>query len=366
MSIRIPFLFSALACAVAVAQGARLKDLAVVEGGRDNQLVGYGLVVGLSGDGDDDQDMTVNSVANSLRRFGLNIDPDEIDSENAAAVMVTADIPAFARPGTRIDVAVSSIGDAQSLQGGVLLQTPMLGADNTVYAVAQGQIAVGGFLEGVGGPGGATVQKNHPTVGVISNGAIVEREIPAEIGGGGYVNFILLNPDYSTASRAAEAVNAVYPSSAAALDPATIKIAVPDAFESREVDFVSALGSIEVNPDTPAKVIINERTGTIVATAGVRVSTVAVSHGALTITIANNLNVSQPGGIGQAGNTAVVPSTNTDVNEVRGGFKIIEEFPTIQEVTSALNAMGVSTREMMSILQALKSAGALQAELLIK
>lgn len=341
----------------------RLKDLATVDGGRDNQLVGYGLVVGLAGDGDSASEVTLNSVVNSLRRFGMTVDPDELKADNVAAVMITADIPPFAREGTRIDVTVSSIGDADSIQGGVLLQTPLFGADDTVYAVAQGEVAVGGFLGGAAGPGGATVQKNHPTVGMIPGGAIVEREIPMEVIERGFVNFILRNPDYDTSSRIAEAINAIFPSSAVALDSAAVRIAIPEIYEGREVDFISSLGGISVNPDTPARVVINERTGTIVATAGVRVSTVAVSHGALTITIASNLNVSQPGGFGQAGDTVVAPSTSVEAREVRGGFKVIEEFPTIQQVTSALNAMGVSTREMMSILQALKAAGALQAEL---
>lgn len=345
--------------------GARVKDLTVVEGGRDNQLVGYGLVVGLAGDGDSATEMTVNSVANSLKRFGITIDANTLKADNAAAVMVTADIPPFAREGTRIDVTVSSIGDAATLQGGVLLQTPLLGADGDVYSVAQGQIAVGGFIGGGGGAGGATVQKNHPTVGTIANGAIVEREIAMEISDKGFVNFLLLNPDYDTSSRMAEAINIMFPASSIPLDSAAVRVAIPEIFQGREVDFISAIGSVDVRPDTPARVVINERTGTIVATEGVRVSTVAVSHGALTITVASNLNVSQPNAFGD-GDTVVTPATNVSAEEVKGGFKIIEEFPTIEQVTSALNAMGVSTREMMSILQAMKTAGALQAELIIK
>ena len=346
--------------------GARVKDLTVVEGGRDNQLVGYGLVVGLAGDGDSSSEMTINSVANSLKRFGLTVDPSTLKADNVAAVMVTADIPPFAREGTRIDVTVSSIGDANSLQGGVLLQTPMLGATGEVYSVAQGQIAVGGYIGGSGGPGGATVQKNHPTVGMIANGAIVEQSIPMEISDKGYVNFLLLNPDFSTSSRMSEAINVIFPSSSIPLDSAAIRVAVPEIYQGREVDFISVIGSVDVRPDTPAKVVINERTGTIVATDGVRVSTVAVSHGALSITISNNLNVSQPQAFNEGGETVVTPSSNVDVTEVKGGFKIVEEYPTIQQVTAALNAMGVSTREMMSILQAMKTAGALQAELIIK
>ncbi len=350
----------------ALCYGGRIKDLASLEGSRDNQLVGYGIVVGLAGDGDSSSDVTINSLANSLRSFGLTVDAETMKADNVAAVMITADIPPFAREGTRIDITVSSIGDAESLQGGVLLQTPLYGADQVVYAVAQGQIAVGGFIGGAAGPGGATVQKNHPTVGMISNGAIVEREIKMDVSEMGYVNWLLINPDYGTASRMAEAINEIFPTSAIALDSAAIKVAIPEIYMGREVDFISSIGAINVNPDTPARVVINERTGVIVATSEVRVSTVAISHGALTISISNNLNVSQPGGFGGAGDTVVTPATETEITEMAGGFKIINEFPTIQQVTAALNAVGVTTREMMSILQEMKSVGALQAELIIK
>lgn len=347
-------------------QAARVKDLVAIEGGRDNQLIGYGLVVGLAGDGDSSSPMTINAVANSLRRFGLTVDPEEIKSENVAAVMITADIPPFAREGTRIDITVSSIGDAESLQGGVLLQTPLMGADESVYAVAQGQIAVGGYIGGVDGPGGGTVQKNHPTVGAITGGAIVEKEIPMEFASGGYVKLLLRNPDYNTSSKLAEAINVIFPASTIALDAAAVQVTIPEIYLGREVDFISSIGGINVEPDTPARVIINERTGVIVTTANVRVSTVAVSHGSLSLTIARSQNVSQPGPFAQVGETEVVEGTETTVTEELGAFHVIPDYPTIQQVTNALNAMGVSTREMMSILQALKSAGALQAELIIK
>lgn len=346
--------------------GGRIKDLATLQGVRDNQLVGYGLVMGLAGDGDSTSEVTVNSLANSLKNFGLTVDPTTLRAENVAAVMITANIPAFAREGTRIDVTVSSIGDAESVQGGTLIQTPLFGADNVVYAVAQGGMAVGGFIGGATGPGGSTVQKNHPTVGMIANGAIVEREIQMELGKDGFVSWLLYNPDYGTASRMSEAINAIFPSTSRALDSAAIKVAIPDIYEGREVDFISSLGAITVTPDISAKVVINERTGVIIATENVRVSTVAISHGALTIAISKNLNVSQPNGFGGAGETAVTPATQTEVTEMAGGFKVLEEFPTIQEVSSALNAVGVTTREMMSILQEMKSIGALQAELIIK
>ncbi len=359
--------FTVLAvCFASVCYAGRIKDLATLEGSRDNQLVGYGLVVGLAGDGDSSSDVTLNSLANSMKNFGLTIDATTLRADNVAAVMITADIPPFAREGTRINVTVSSIGDAESLQGGVLIQSPLLGANQEVYAVAQGPIQVGGFIGGAAGPGGATVQKNHPTVGMIANGAIVEREIPMSVSDLGYVNWLLINPDYGTASRMAEAINEIFPASTQALDSAAVKVAIPEIYKGREVDFISSIGAINVNPDTPARIVINERTGVIVATAEVRVSTVAISHGALTISITNNLNVSQPNAFSDAGETVVTPSTETGVSEMAGGFKVINEFPTIQQVAAALNAVGVTTREMMSILQEMKSVGALQAELIIK
>jgi len=343
---------------------ARVKDLTLVEGGRDNQLVGYGLVVGLAGDGDSNAITTLRTIANTLQRYGITVDASQIKSKNAAAVMITADIAAFLKNGSRIDVTVASMGDAKSLQGGMLLQTPLVGADGRVYAVAQGAVAVGGFLGGAGGAGGATVQKNHPTVGMIPNGAIVEREIPSSFVHDGVFTLQLHNPDFASSSRLAKAVNALYPDAAAARDAATISVKLPPAYVGREVAFLADLGSIEVAPDSLARVVINERTGTIVATSTVRISQVAISHGALTITISSNLSVSQPNAF-SSGQTVTVPSTQTAVNEVKGGFVVFNEAPTIDRLAAALNALGVSTREMMSIFQTLKRSGALQAELVI-
>lgn len=346
-------------------QAARIKDMTLVEGGRDNQLVGYGLVVGLAGDGDSNAITTQRTVDNALRRFGLSVDASQIKSKNAAAVMITADISAFLKGGSRIDVTVASIGDAKSIQGGVLLQTPLVGGDGRVYAVAQGPIAVGGFLGGASGPGGATVQKNHPTVGSITNGAIVEREIPATFVHDGVFTLQLHNPDFTSSSRMVKAVNAYFPGAAAARDAATVTVKLPPAYTGREVNFLADLGAIEVAPDSLARVVINERTGTIVATSTVRISQVAISHGALTISITSDLAVSQPGPFSRVGETVVTPSTQTEVNEVKGGFIVIKDAPTIERLAAALNALGVSTREMMSIFQTLKRAGALQAELII-
>ncbi|MFA5262809.1 MAG: flagellar basal body P-ring protein FlgI, partial [Opitutaceae bacterium] len=273
-------------------------------------------------------------------------------------------INAFLKPGSRIDVMVASLGDAKTLQGGVLIQTPMLGADGRVYAVAQGPIAIGGFLGGSGGPGGASVQKNHPTVGIISNGAIVEREIPAQFVCQGNLALQLHNPDFTSASRLASAINTVWPGICNPRDAATVDVKVPASFQGREVAFIASLGQLEVNPDTEARVIINERTGTIVATSSVRLSQVAISHGALTISISSNIGVSQPNAFSN-GQTMAVPSTQTAVNEVKGGFTIVGETASVERLAAALNALGVSTRDMMAIFQALKRAGALQAELII-
>jgi len=344
---------------------SRLKDLTIIEGARDNQLVGYGLVSGLAGTGDGNSTtQTVQSIANSLQRFGINVPTALIKSGNVAAVMITADIGPSLRSGARIDVTVSSMGDAKSLQGGILLQTPLLGADEVVYAVAQGAIAVGGFIGGEGGAGGATVQKNHPTVGIITNGAIVEREIPTKIIKDNSLNLVLRNPDFTTSARLAEAVNQVFPHSALAKDAATVNVLVPKEYADYTVNFIATLGSIEIQPDIPARVVINERTGTIIATANVRISTVAVSHGSLTISITSNVGVSQPNAL-STGTTVTTQSTKTDVSEQHGGFKVVEDAPTIEHVAAALNALGLSTRDMMAIFQAMKKAGALQAELIL-
>jgi flagellar P-ring protein FlgI len=346
-------------------QAGRVKDLARIDGQRDNQLVGYGIVVGLAGDGDSNALTTLRSVANILERNGLKIDPTVIKAKNAAAVMITADIAAFLKPGSRIDVTVSSMGDAKSLQGGVLLQTPLIGADGRVYAVAQGPIAVGGFLGGAGGSGGATVQKNHPTVGIISNGAIVEREIAATFVRDGRLAFSLHNPDFTTAARMADAINLAFPEAAAmARDAATVDLLLPPPYVGRDVMFLADVGAVTVTPDSLARIVINERTGTIVATAPVGLSQVAISLGSLTITIANTPAVSQPNAF-SGGQTAITNTTQTDVKESKGGFTLVPEAPSVERLASALNALGVSTREMMAIFQTLKTAGALQADLII-
>jgi flagellar P-ring protein precursor FlgI len=323
-------------------------------------------VVGLAGDGDKDPVYTVQAVANMLQKFGITVPPATLTAKNVAAVMVTADIRAFARKGTRIDVTVAAMGDAKSLQGAILLQTPLFGADGSVYAVAQGALSIGGFVAGQGGGGGATVQKNHPTVGQITGGALVEKEIPTEIVNNHQIDLLLREPDFTSAARMSAAINVVFPESSLALDPTTVRVKVPKGLDHAAVDFIARLEAIEVTPDLAARIIINERTGTIVATSKIKISSCAVSHGDLTITIASNLDVSQPPPLSQGGSTTVTPRTDTKAVEAKRQLITLPEMPSVEKVASALNAIGVTPRDMMAIFQAMKQAGALQAELILR
>lgn len=347
--------------------GARLKDVTMIAGARDNQLVGYGIVSGLAGDGDKDPVYSVQSLANMLQRFGVTVPAATVSTKNLAVVMVTADIGPFLKDGARIDVMVSSFGDAKSLQGGVLLQTPLYGADGKIYAVAQGALAVGGFVGGAGGAGGATVQKNHPTVAKIAGGALVQREIPATIVRNRNIEVMLREPDFTSAARLAMAVNEVFTNAATAIDPTTVRVTMPDGLpEEAAVEFIARLESVEFIPDVPARVIINERTGTIVATANIRIAACAVSHGELTISVANSQDVSQPNALSKGGTTAVTSRTDTQINEAKARLITLNEMPTIEQVAAGLNSIGVTPRDMMSIFQSLKEAGALQAELIMR
>ena len=348
------------------AVASRIKDLVMVAGARDNQLVGYGLVVGLAGDGDKDPVYTVQAVANMLQRFGVTVPPATLSAKNVAAVMITADIKAFVKTGTRIDVTVASMGDGKSLQGGVLLQTPLFGVDGQVYAFAQGALSVGGFAAGQGGGGGATVQKNHPTVAQITGGALVEKEISTEIVRNSQVELLLREPDYTTAARMAAVINEQFPQSALAMDPTTVRVKMPEGLDHAAVDFIARLESIEVSPDVPARIIINERTGTIVATSRIKISACAVSHGELTITVASTLEVSQPNPFSEKAQTVVTPRTETAVTEPKGKMIPLPEMPSVEKVAAAMNAIGVTPRDMMAIFQAMKQAGALQAELILR
>ncbi|HEX7860233.1 MAG TPA: flagellar basal body P-ring protein FlgI [Verrucomicrobiae bacterium] len=348
------------------ALASRIKDLVMVSGARDQQLVGFGLVVGLAGDGDKDPVYTVQAIANMLQRNGITVPPATLSSKNVAAVMVTADIRAFVRTGTRIDVTVAAMGDGKSLQGGILLQTPLMGADGKIYAVAQGALSVGGFIGGQGGAGGATVQKNHPTVAQIAAGALVENEIPAEIIRNNHIDLLLREPDFTSAARMSAAINNVFPESSLAIDPTTVRVRVPEELLHASVDFIARLESIEVHPDVTARVIINERTGTIVATSRIKISGCAVSHGDLTITVASTLEASQPNAFSEKGETVVLPKTETKIEEPKGKLIYLQEMPSVEKVAAALNAIGVTPRDMMAIFTAMKQAGALQAELILR
>ena len=347
------------------AAGIRLRDLVMVSGARDNQLVGYGLVAGLAGDGDKDQIYTKQTVANLLQRYGINIPATTISSKNVAVVMVTADIPPFLKNGARIDVTVASMGDAKSLSGGVLLQTPLLGADGKVYAVAQGPLVLGGFSAGEGGAGGATVTKNHPTTAQIINGALVEKEIPTQFVRDHSVELLLRDPSFNSASAMAAAINDVFTNSARAIDSTTVQVQMPAGTEGSPVEFIARLNTIEVTPDTPARIIINERTGTIVATAAIHISSCAVASGNITINVASSQDVSQPGAF-SGGSTQTTQRTSTSVTETKSGLIPLQELPTVEKVAAALNALGATPRDMMSIFQAMKQAGALQAELITR
>ncbi len=350
-----------LAAGAAHSQSTRVKDIATIEGVRPNQLIGYGLVVGLDGTGDSQQTkFTTQSVANMLETYGVSISADKIKLKNVAAVMVTATLPAFARPGTGIDAEISSLGDARSLQGGTLLQTPLRAANGEVYAVAQGSVSIGGFTAG---SGGSSASKNHPTVGRIPNGAIVERETKTELGENGVVRLTLNQGDFTTANRVATAIDcALGGHYAQALDADVVSVTVPPVYKGDPVTLISLIESAQVTTDTVAKVIVNERTGTVIIGGQVRISPAAVSHGALTVEVNTIYGVSQPKPL-SGGQTAVVAQPEVNVKEQPASLVSVEGGSTIGELVRALNVLKVTPRDLIAILQALKEAGALQAQL---
>lgn len=343
---------------------SRIKDIVDFEGVRDNMLVGYGLVVGLNGTGDTIQTghFTQQSLKAMLNRLGVKPTDAGLDSKNVAAVMVTATLPGFSAEGTRLDVTVSALGDAKGLLGGTLLVTPLLGADGEVYAVAQGQVAVGGFSAG----GAAqTVTKGVPTSARIANGGIVERQIDFKMDNMPSVKLSLRNPDFTTARRIAQAVNAFLGTSAAeSTDPSTVNVTVPDAYKSQVVNMITDLEQLRIEPDQIARVIIDEQSGVIVMGENVRLSTVAVAQGNLTIRITETPQVSQPGPFSQTGTTTTVPRTDVTVDQGQGSqLAVLQDGVTLQQFVNGLNALGIGPRDMITILQAVKAAGALQAEI---
>ena len=348
---------------------ARVKDVARIVGVRDNEVFGYGVVMGLNGSGDRRQSsfFTAQSLQNLLQRQGITLPPAgraSLDTRNMAAVMVTARLPVFARTGTTLDVTVSSIGDATSLLGGTLLMTPLQGADGQTYAVASGPMSIGGGFSVTAAGTGESVQKNHPTVGRIVAGAIVEREVPTAPPGP-RLTLALLYPDFTTAARLAQSLNgSLGRPLATAADAATVVVDVPGPDQARLVDFVARIEQITLPTDAPAKVIVNERTGTVIMGSHVRVSTVAVSHGNLSIQIKSEFQVSQPPPFApQGAETVVVPKTDTTVKEGGSPLVLVPGGASIGDVVAGLNAIGATPRDLIAILQAIKRAGALQAEL---
>ncbi len=345
---------------ISLADAARIKEIGYINGARSNQLIGYGLVVGLSGTGDKSNTIFTNqSLSNMLETMGIRVDPRTTKVNNVAAVMVTCNLPPFARIGSRIDVTVSSIGDAKSIEGGVLVATPLKGSDGNVYAMAQGPMVVGGFLAS---GQGASVQKNHPTVGRIVNGATIEREVVSEDYKCGNITIALKIPDFTNARRVADRVNETFGGGAYARDAGTISVKIPADMMNNPVRFVSMVENLDVRTDMQAKIVVDEKTGTVVIGENVRVSTVVISHGNISVQVKEDTRVSQPMPFGQ-GRTVVSPDTQIKVREDRGKFYLLEAGVSIRELVNALNATGISTRDVITILQTIKASGALHAEL---
>ena len=354
----------ALLFSAGAARSARLKDIASFLGDRSNDLVGYGLVVGLKNTGDDTSTpFTIYTMANLLNNMGIQMDPTKTTLKNVAAVMVTGRLPAFSRVGSRIDVQASSIGDATSLGGGTLIMTPLKGPDGKVYAVAQGPLSIGGFS--AGGASGSSVQQAHPTVGLISSGAIIEKEVPVSYAGLHTLDLVLRTPDFTTASKTAAVIAGAIPESAARpVDAGTIRIEVPPSSQNDTADLISRVENLEVTPDVIAKVVVNERTGTIVMGEHVRIAPCAVAHGSLTVQITETPTVSQPLPLSN-GTTQVVPRTGIKVQEKKAHLAVVGGGVTIGQVVAGLNAIGATPLDLINILEAIKASGAMSAELQI-
>ena len=365
----------------AIGMPARIKDIASIKGIRPNQLFGYGLIIGLNGSGDKSgTGFTIQGLVNMLERMGVHVSAADVKVSNVAAVMVSATLPPFARIGKKIDITLSSIGDAKSLSGGTLLLTPLQGVDGKTYALAQGAVSIGGYT--AGGDAGGGVTKNHPTVGRISGGATIEREIPLSIMNKQELTIMLDNPDFNTVTRVADAINTrLEESLATPIDSGTLKLNIPEKLQNKVVNLIAWVGDLEVTPDNIAKIIVNEKTGTVVIGQNVSIQEVAVAHGNLSIQIKETKEVSQPlpfspaglgagpkevgGGIIAApgGSTIVTPDSDVRVAEEKNQLILIPPGNTIGELVKGLNAIGVTPRDLITILQALKAAGALQGEL---
>lgn len=369
LSRRLRFIAtSCLAFAVAASpvQAERVKDLAAISGVRPNQLVGYGLVVGLDGTGDQTSQtpFTIQSIRNMLAKFGVTV-PANVNPQlkNVAAVTVHADIPAFAKPGQQIDVTVSSIGNAASLRGGSLLMTPMRGVDGEVYAIAQGSLIVSGF--GISGKDGSRISINVPSGGRIPNGAIVEREVASRFATDPYVVLNLHTPDFTTASRLVDGINALLgPQTAQAVDSVSVRVTAP-VDPSQRIAYVSTLESLDIQPgEAPARVIVNSRTGTVVIGSLVRVTPAAVAHGSLSVTITERIDVSQPNALA-AGQTVITPRTDIQLEQREARMFVFNAGVNLDEIVRAVNQVGAAPGDLVAILEALKQAGALRAELIV-
>ena len=365
LALALALLVGTTGAAFAEQAPSRIKDIADIEGVRKNVLIGYGLVVGLAGTGDSANAIpfTRQTLINMLERMGVNSKAavDTLKTKNVAAVMVTAELPPVSRQGSRIDVTVSSLGDAKSLEGGQLLATPLLAADGNTYAVAQGSLIIGGFTaEGAAG----TVSKNHTTAGRIASGAVVEQETGFELSEMQRVRLILRNPDFTTALRMSEAINRAYGGKVSqALDNHTVDVSLPDGAKGDVVAAIFKIENLKVRPDETARVVIDEKTGTIVMGEDVRLSSVAISHSNLTIRVNELEQVSQPNPLSQTGETTTVDRTNIQVDEGAGKFRILETGVTLADLIKGLNGLGVKPRDIISILQTLKAAGAMQADI---
>lgn len=371
------FIVSAVAAALLVLSAGsataaiRIKDLGRIDGVRDNMIVGYGIVTGLTGTGDSSRSKaTLQSVANALMEFGVNVNAAQMNSRNVAAVLVSATLPAFARPGDKIDVNVSSLGDARSLAGGSLLMAPLYGPDRKLYALAQGSLATGSYSYELNGN---LAQKNHPTAGIIPQGALVEANVGTKIlSEAGTIHILLFNPDYTTANRIALGVNQNFQAEVAkALDAGRVEIRLAPKDAERLVEFVSRVESIGVDPDQRARVIVSERTGTVVSGGDVRLSRVSVAYGDLRVSIVTDYLVSQPGDSilfrpGPSIRTETVPQTRIDVKEGIVNSISLSDGATVGDLVTALNHIKTSTRDVIAVLQSIKRAGALHAELIVQ
>ena len=344
-----------------VSAAVRVKEVAAIEGVRDNQLIGYGLVVGLNGTGDKRQTyFSSQTLANLLERMGVQVSPTAMLVRNTAAVMLTANLPPFAQPGIRIDVQVAAIGDATNLQGGLLILTPLKAADGQVFAVAQGPVVTGGFVAGRGAGNATTV--NHPTAGRVPSGAIVERAAPSVIPGG-KLRLQLRQSDFTTAARLADVVNKAFSSPLAQCESAGLVVVdVPPQFRARAVEFIAAIESLTLDVDRLQRIIVNERTGTIAAGREIRIRPIAILHGALSVEVQTKLDVSQPAPLSQ-GKSMVVPEVTTKVAEEKAKSIQLQDGATVDDLVKALTAIGSTARDVIAILQSLQAAGALDAEI---